>query len=93
LFHRDPQRNSTLNHITKINEVKDLKTREEIYFHLTAIFNLIEGKNNKPDAIRKWTQDRIKIIIQALNGDPPSASFDQELLQYLFEIAYGSKQT
>ena len=49
------------------------------------VFNAAEGKSNTPDALRKWTVDKISEIITILNDSIPPAAFDEKTLRILVE--------
>lgn len=66
-------------------------TKNEIYMHLTLVFNNLENTNNTNDAIRKCIKKSIREILKLLNGNPPESSFDEETLQILIEKYYDSK--
>jgi len=61
------------------------RTDKEIYELLTPLLNKADGRENTPEAIRKWTKWRIDSILELLNGSPPTASFDEETLKILLE--------
>ncbi len=60
-------------------------TDKEIYELITPLLNQVDGRSNTPEAIRRWTKERIDNIIELLNGSPPSGSFDEETLEILVE--------
>ncbi len=60
-------------------------TDKEIYRVLTPVLNRLEGKSNTEDALRKWTDYRIREIIDVMNGNPPTASHSRESLKILVE--------
>ena len=66
-------------------------TDQEIHAGLTFIFNLLENKTNKDDAIRKWIEDRQKEIIALLNGNSLNAHFDPDSFQLLFEYCFKNR--
>ncbi len=60
-------------------------TDKEISELITPLLNRADGKSNKPDAIRKWTKERIGNILDLLNGSPPTGSFEEETLEILVQ--------
>jgi DNA-directed RNA polymerase specialized sigma24 family protein len=80
--------NSFMQHISPYNESSDIL----IFSALTQIDNQYNQKNNTPDALRKWTDLKIKELINILNGEPPASKYNEETFQILFEKAY-SKET
>jgi hypothetical protein len=65
-------------------ECPDIK----IFSALTTIINKYDGKNNTPDALRKWIKSKINELIEILNGDPPTYHYTEETLQILFEKCF-----
>ncbi len=63
----------------------DNLTNKEISEIITPLLNRADGRSNTPEAIRRWTKERIDHIIELLNGSPPTASFDEETLEILVE--------
>jgi len=61
------------------------RTDGEIYARVTPLLNRADGRENTPEAIRRWTGERISNILDLLNGSPPTASFDEETLKILVE--------
>jgi hypothetical protein len=72
------------NRINNLNHPNGKNNKEKIKELLTDIFNLLEGSNNSKDAIRKWTDDKVKEIIVQLNRPPFRSNFDAETFQILF---------
>lgn len=72
-------------HIDALNDRDRCKTKTQVYERLTAVFFILQKKDNTGDAIRKWIGDRMSDLIFLLNGDPPEYSFDRETFQYLFD--------
>jgi DNA-directed RNA polymerase specialized sigma24 family protein len=60
-------------------------TEKEVFAIVTPIFNLIEGKQNTPDALRKWLSEKMEDIIELLNGHPPVRTFDEETVEILVQ--------
>ena len=60
---------------------------QDIYQKLCMITNLVEGKDNKPDAIRLWLGKKIEQIIMRLNSGSVS-KYDAETFGILLEAAY-----
>jgi hypothetical protein len=60
-------------------------TERESYEFATPIFNAAKNKSNTPDALRKWTTDKITEIVSLLNGSLPPAAFDDQTLRILVE--------
>jgi DNA-directed RNA polymerase specialized sigma24 family protein len=58
---------------------------KEVYRIVTPLLNKYEGKNNTVDAVRNWTEVRIREIIQLLNGNRRESSYDKESLRILTE--------
>jgi len=65
---------------------------KEVYEKVTPYFNVIENKQNTPDALRKWTNGKIKEIIHLLNAPPANAKYDKETLQILLTKYYENEQ-
>jgi endonuclease III len=57
----------------------------EIYRTITPIMNKIEEKSNSVDALRKWTDSKVREIIQVLNGNPKKADYSTETLKILVD--------
>jgi RNA polymerase sigma factor (sigma-70 family) len=70
-----------LNSLQNYESLTDLEISERI----TPWLNIAAGRENSPDAILRWTRDRIRDILDLLNGSPPTASFDEETLIILVE--------
>ncbi len=60
-------------------------TDKEISERITPLLNRADGKTNTPEAILRWTRERIGNILDLLNGSPPTGSFNEETLQILVE--------
>ena len=60
-------------------------TDKEISELITPLLNQADGRSNTPEAIRRWTKERIGNILDLLNGSPPTASFNEETLEILVE--------
>jgi len=58
---------------------------KEVYRIVTPLLNKYEGKNNTVDAVRNWTEVRIREIIQLLNGNKRESAYDKESLRILTE--------
>ena len=71
------------------NYLKVLPTdqNQDIYQKLCMITNLVEQKDNKPDAIRLWLGKKIEQIIARLNSGR-SSRYDTETFGILLEAAY-----
>ncbi len=65
---------------------------KEIYAMVTPFLNKCEQKSNSPDAIRKWTKNKIEEMIKLMNGNPVRANYNNETLQILFEKYYFRKK-
>lgn len=65
------------------------KTDKSIYEDITPLINAQENKKNTIDAIRKWFQDRVSNIIEALNRNS-TYDYDKESLKNLIQIALQS---
>jgi RNA polymerase sigma factor (sigma-70 family) len=57
----------------------------EIYRTVTPIMNKNEEKSNSVDALRKWTDSKVREIIQVLNGNPKKANYTTETLRILVD--------
>jgi hypothetical protein len=62
-----------------------------IFNALILIFNALENKENKPDALRKWINLKIDEIISLLNGNTNMYFYTKETLQMLFEYCFVPK--
>lgn len=60
-------------------------TDKEVYVRATPFFNRHEGKNNSPDALRKWTQLKLEEILALLNGGMNRTNYERETLQILLQ--------
>jgi DNA-directed RNA polymerase specialized sigma24 family protein len=58
---------------------------KEVYQIVTPLLNKYEGKSNTIDAVRNWSEVRIREIIQLLNGNKRESSYDKESLRLLTE--------
>ena len=58
---------------------------KDVYQIVTPLLNKYEGKNNTVDAVRNWSEVRIREIIQILNGNKSESSYDKESLKILAE--------
>ena len=58
---------------------------KEAWEYATPIFNAFQNKTNTPDALRKWTADKITEIVSLLNSSLPPAAFDDQALRILIE--------
>ncbi len=58
---------------------------KEVYRIVTLLLNNYEGKSNTVDAVRNWSEVRIREIIQLLNGKRRESSYDKESLRILTE--------
>ncbi len=81
----------TMNHadaielLTRFGGTYDHVGDRDIYRALTSIVNRLEGKNNTPDAIRKWTDSKIQEILELLNGPPANSKHTPETLKILID--------
>ncbi len=60
---------------------------KDIYANLCAITNLVEGSQNKPDAIRIWLGNKTDQIIRRMNTGNHS-KYDNESIAILMELIY-----
>ena len=60
---------------------------KDIYARLCQITNLVEGSQNKPDAIRIWLGNKIDQIIKRMNSGSRS-KYDSDSLAILMELMY-----
>jgi DNA-directed RNA polymerase specialized sigma24 family protein len=60
-------------------------TDAEISRRITPLLNMADGRENTPEAILRWTKERVDNILELLNGSPPTASFDEETLKILLD--------
>ena len=60
---------------------------KDIYACLCNITNLVEGSQNKPDAIRIWLGNKTEQIIKRMNSGSRS-KYDNESLSILLELMY-----
>lgn len=60
-------------------------TDKEIYALVTPICNRREGKNNSPDALRKWSNMKVEEILALLNSRASRSSYDFETLKILMQ--------
>ena len=58
---------------------------KDIYRIVTPLLNKYEEKSNTVDAVRNWSEVRIREIIQILNGNKGESSYDKESLKTLIE--------
>ncbi len=58
---------------------------KEVYQIVTSLLNKYEGKSNTADAVRNWSEVRVREIIQLLNGSKNNSSYDKESLKILIE--------
>ena len=56
-----------------------------VYELVTPIMNRNERKSNSVDALRKWTDSKVRDIIEVLNGDPKKANYTTETLKILVD--------
>jgi len=73
------------------DQYEDLDDKE-VYKKVTPHFNVIENKQNTPDALRKWTNGKIKEIIHLLNSPPANAKYDKETLRILLSKYYVNEE-
>ncbi|MBQ9213882.1 MAG: hypothetical protein IJ150_08090, partial [Bacteroidales bacterium] len=71
----------------KYLEVSNDDQNRDIYEKLCIIINLVEDKNNKPDAFRLWLNKKIEQIIARLNSNNIS-KYDNETFGILLEAVY-----
>jgi DNA-directed RNA polymerase specialized sigma24 family protein len=74
-----------LTHLLKSLEDCESLTDREISERMTPLLNKVAGRENSPEAILRWTRERIRDLLDLLNGSPPTASFDEETLIILVE--------
>lgn len=60
---------------------------KDIYARLCQIANLVEGSQNKPDAIRIWLGNKTDQIIKRMNAGNRS-KYDNDALSILLELMY-----
>jgi RNA polymerase sigma factor (sigma-70 family) len=60
-------------------------TDKQVYTRATPMFNVVEGRINGEDALRKWTAEKIDEILGILNTTYPEAAFGEDVLGLLFE--------
>lgn len=65
--------------------------KSELFYNLSKAVNIVENKQNKPDAIRIWFNKTMQTIINRLNGPFDRANYDKETFQSLFEHYYQTK--
>jgi len=65
---------------------------KEIYAIMTPLFNRCEGKENSPDALRKWINMKVDEIIDLLNGRTRRSNYDQETLKILAQKYYAARE-
>ena len=71
-----------------LNDESDVEAaNKDIYARLCQITNLVEGSQNKPDAIRIWLGNKIDQIIKRMNTGSHS-KYDNESLAILLELMY-----
>ncbi len=58
-------------------------TDAEVFRVASGLFKSGVETQNPDDALRKWTQTKTEELIELLNGEPPTKSFDRESLQLL----------
>ncbi len=63
----------------------DMMDDTEVFEALTPIMNRKESKSNTVDAVRKWTETKIREIIKLLNGNPQRRSHNEETLKILVD--------
>jgi DNA-directed RNA polymerase specialized sigma24 family protein len=82
-----PRSDSAVRHglVSLFTRQSDPVTPNEVYQQVAPLINALEGKNNTPDAFRKWSGDKIEEIIDLLNGSPNSRNFDKDSLRELVE--------
>ncbi len=71
----------------KYLEVSNEDQNRDVYEKLCIIINLVEAKNNKPDAFRLWLNKKIEQIIARLNANNIS-KYDNETFGILLEAVY-----
>lgn len=71
----------------KFIEVSDSDQNQDIYQKLCQVTNLVEGKDNKSDAIRLWLSKQIDQIITRLNSNGIS-KYNLETFGILLEETY-----
>ena len=71
----------------KYLEVSNEDQNRDVYEKLCIIINLVEEKNNKPDAFRLWLNKKIEQIIARLNANNIS-KYDNETFGILLEAVY-----
>ncbi len=71
----------------------DDMTDKAIYAYITPFFNRSDGKQNSPDALRKWIQAKVEEIILLMNGKPKQANYEPETLKILVRNYYESSST
>jgi DNA-directed RNA polymerase specialized sigma24 family protein len=74
-----------LTRLLKSLQNRESLTEKEVSERITPILNKASGRQNSPDAILRWTRERIRDILDLLNGSPQTASFDEETLNILIE--------
>ncbi|MCR5454859.1 MAG: hypothetical protein K6F33_07735 [Bacteroidales bacterium] len=71
-----------------LNDDGDVEAaNKDIYARLCNITNLVEGSQNKPDAIRIWLGNKIDQIIKRMNSGS-SSKYDNDSLAILLELMY-----
>lgn len=63
----------------------DVLSDTEIYDIVTPIMNRYEKKSNTPDALRKWTDSKVREIIEIMNGNPKHSNYNVETLRILVD--------
>jgi DNA-directed RNA polymerase specialized sigma24 family protein len=60
-------------------------TDKQVFALLHPFANKAEGKTSSADSIRRWTDERITVIIALLNGSPPTSTHTKETLGILLD--------
>jgi len=71
--------------LAALNNHQSKIAKKVVYQHLNAIFRLTRQTSTSDDAIRKWIEERMRQIIDLLNGEPSGHVFDHKTFQYLYE--------
>jgi hypothetical protein len=84
---RDYLQGRDSNGAEKYLDFDDKEQNQDIYQRLCMITNLVENKNNKPDAVRLWLSKKIEQVITRLNANRIS-KYDAETFGILLEETY-----
>lgn len=66
---------------------------KEVYGLIVPFINKMENKNADADSLRKWLNMQIDKIIDLLNGEPPTSSYQRNTLRILLDFYFNQKKS